>query len=456
MSPQASTAHAHRSARHTGESRAWLALPAALLALQAGALILTGHPAGSWEYDHTYHHMPAIRTFAESLPTPDLANYRSATSPGWHLALAALLRAGASEEALRWASMLAGVVLMIVATLCAARWVSPRTAALLLAPLALSPFVVGGSAWVTTDVPALACVACALAATLRGLRPSLVSTDASDSRRAWRPWLAGLWATLGVAVRQPLIWLCAPIAWRALRERRWPALAITLVPAALLACMVLAWGGLVPPAYRDQHGRGANPAGAVLVLAMIGAWGAPLALALAWADDARRTLVRPAAIGALVGGVLASLVATSYAKGEGGIEGRWGGPIWSAVERLPAPADRSVLLVALAALGGATLAIMIRQCRLRGSMPTASLVLLSLACVAATNAANSQAWQRYADLPLLLLVPWLAALSVRTTRAATLVALAAVLVALAQAGMATVNLWKPALTAPVASGGPLG
>ncbi len=126
-------------------------------------------------------------------------------------------------------------------------------------------------------------------------------------------------------------------------------------------------------------------------------------------------------------------------------EGRWGGPIWSAVQLVPAPGERSILLVALAAAGGATLTVMVQQARRRGTTREAGVVVLALACVAATNAANSQAWERYADLPLLLLLPWLAATGVRSARAGRALCGAAVVVAIAQVSIAFVTLWKPAL-----------
>lgn len=480
----------------TGETRAWLLLPALLMATQVLGLIAFGEPAGSWANDQTNYHMVAIEKFAEELPTPDIVNYPSATSPGWHLLLAALMRLGAGESTLRLMAALAGTVLALAATVTASRWVSPRTAALLTLPLVLTPFAVGGSAWITTDVPALACVALALASVLRRCPPyarpgeahSILagagstgggSTGSSAGGRsagggsagggsaragsttacsasAWHPWCAAAWATLGVAIRQPLVWLSVPIAWRAWRERRVSGLVAALLPVALLGVLMLVWKGLIPPAYRDLHQRGVNPAAFVLFLALAGAWGAPLALALFATEEARRRLIPLAIVGAVLALAVASAVPTSYAKGEGGIEGRWGGPFWSAVERTPTVADRSLLMSGMAALGGASLAVLAQQASRRGATAAGAIVLLALACVALSNAANSQAWERYADLPLLLLLPWLAALGVRTARAASAVGVAAIVVALMQIGIAAVNLWKPAFLAGSAATGALG
>ncbi len=448
---------AHASTRYgltvpAGGSRAWLLLPAAALVFQSTILIVRGVDVGSWGWDHSQYHTQAIQKFAEQLPTPDLVNYASATSPGWHLLLALLLKAGAGFTLLRGVSTLAGVVLLLSATHTAARWVSPRTAACLLLPLAFSPFAVGGSAWITTDVPALACVALSLGAAMGGMAivsGSLTTNSTSAPRPRWM-WMAAVWASLGVCVRQPVAWLAAPIAWRALKQKRWSALLPALLPVAILGLFVALWGGLMPPPYRYLHSKGANPAALPLMLALAGCWGLPLLLALlasargdsaAGANFPWSRLARNATVGAVASLVVAALIPTSMSVDEG----RCFGPLWQLIERVPAPANRSLVMLVLAPLGGASIAGLATLAFHRGAGALATMVLLGLLMATAANMANSQAWQRYADLPLLLLLPWLAALASRGARAGAWVSAAAALVALMQLGMATVNLWKPAL-----------
>ncbi|MBL9141298.1 MAG: hypothetical protein JNK53_05470, partial [Phycisphaerae bacterium] len=251
-------------------------MPAALMAAQAGLLIFLGEPAGSWANDQTTYHLEAIQKFATELPTPDIVDYKSATSPGWHLMLALLVKAGATTTTLRMVSAAVGVLLTLVATHTAARWTSPRTAALLTLPLALTPYAVGGSAWITTDVPALACVALSMAALLKGFGTTgLAPFGRSSGHDRWSPWGTACWAMVGVAIRQPVVWLAALIMWRGVRERRPSAIFAAMLPVAVLGVLVMMWGGLIPPAYRALHQRGANPAGLVVFLALIGAWGAP-------------------------------------------------------------------------------------------------------------------------------------------------------------------------------------
>ena len=61
----------------------------ALVAILAG---ITG--ASEW-FDQRDYHLPVILEFARTLPTPDLSDYNSATTPGYHLLMAVAVRAGA-------------------------------------------------------------------------------------------------------------------------------------------------------------------------------------------------------------------------------------------------------------------------------------------------------------------------------------------------------------------------
>lgn len=477
------------------------------MALQTGLLILLGHDAGTWGWDQTQYHLPTIEEFAGQLPAPDLVNYKSATSPGWHLLLALFMKAGVGVTGLRCIAALAGILLLLVATHTAARWVAPRSAALLLLPLALTPYAVGGSAWVTTDVPALACVALTLAAITAGLTTTRAGRDTGRSTagqgtlkphtpaRIWL-WLGALAAAAGVAIRQPTAWLAVPIALRALMERRWLGLTALIWPVGMLGVLVWAWGGLMPPAYRSLHGAGANPAAIALMLALAACWGAPLAMALTLAHGKRgagqtgagdlsvppsawwtRTWLL-AALAAAAALLYTAAIPTSATTPDDG--GRCFGPLWELVRRMPAPGERSLVMLLLAPIGGAALTLLWRFAAWRGNTRAATILLVSLGMAAAANAANSQAWERYADLPLLLLLPWLAALGAApkaasgaaprsapramqgTTsgerhapdakelaadaRAGSLLGWAALLVALMQMGIAGVNLWKPAFT----------
>jgi hypothetical protein len=400
-------------------ARAWCLVPVAALALPAIAIIALGPSIGSWGYDQDQSHLPTVRQFSAQWPVPDLSDYRSTTGPMWHLLLSLLHLAGVPDAALRVAGVAAGGALVAVMWAVARRSASPAVAAALALPLACSPFVLGGSAWVTTDVPAALCMALALAAltATAGARPS-----------------AGLWAALATGIRQPLGWLAVPTLWVAWRDRSWRIAVAAILPVAVLGALVWMWGGLTPPAFRELHDRGANPAAVTLMLALAGTWGLPFVLAgrsrVPWAP--------------LAGAAAAALaVALSFPSSHLREAGRWGGPIWQLVALAPSPAERSVVLVPLAALGGACLMALAVRAYRQGQGAAAGVLLVSLAMATIANAANSQAWQRYADPMLLLVVPWLAVLGWQASAPRRYLALAAVAVAAVQVGLAAVTIWAP-------------
>jgi len=400
-------------------ARAWCLIPVAALALPALVALMLRVSVGSWGYDQDQSHLPTVHQFAAQWPLPDLRDYRSTTGPLWHLALSLLHRVGIPDAGLRLAGIAAGTALVCVLWGAIRRSASPSVSAALALPIACSPFVLGGSAWITTDVPAALCMTLALAAMTapHGARP-----------------VSGVWAALATGVRQPLAWLAVPLLWVAWRERSWRWAGAALLPVAVLLALVLVWGGLTPPAFRDLHDRGANPAAVTLMLALAGVWGLPFVLAgkgrVPWAPVAGASLV-------------ALAIALSFPSSHLKDAGRWGGPIWQLVALAPAPADRSVVLVPLAVLGGAcTMMLAIRAFR-SGQGAACSVLLVAMGMATLANAANSQAWQRYADPTLLLLLPWIAALGSHDDAPRWRMVLAAVAVATAQVGIAVVSVWQP-------------
>ena len=326
---------------------------------------------------------------------------------------------GVPDVGLRLAGVAAGIALVCAVWSAIRRSAGPGVAAAMALPVACSPFVLGGSGWITTDVPAALCMTLALGA----------MTAPHGARAA-----AGVWAAVATAVRQPFAWLAVPLMWVAWRDRSWRYAAAALLPVAVLLALVWVWGGLTPPAFRDLHDRGANPAAVTLMLALAGAWAFPFVVAgrgrVPWAPVVGAALVAVA-------------VALSFPSSHLREAGRWGGPIWQLVALAPAPADRSIVLVPLAALGGACMAILSLRAYRSGQGAACGVLLVALAMATLANAANSQAWQRYADPVLLVTVPWIASLGGREAHAGRRLAVAGIAVAAAQVGMAAVSVWQP-------------
>jgi hypothetical protein len=441
---------AHSAANRGGMH---LLLLLALYFLLTWPVIIFGGGGTSEAWDQDEHHVLVIEQFSASLRGVEgapplrkaLEDYPSATSPGFHLAIASLDAVGVQSRTLqRLVASLAGAAVLAVLWMAVGRVVDPLTATVLSLPLLASPYLLSGSIWMTTDVSALLWSGVAVASLLiRPLTPRWILA-------------AGFAAAIAVFIRQTSIWIVAPVAvaaWIAhrdrlstgsissLRDRRsaiWQAaIPAILMPCAVLAVLVSLWGGIVPPSYRTQHASGFNPTLPAVALALLGLWGMPWMIrARAWPSP--RMLVAAVVVGAIA----AMLPATDFNRDAG----RWGGPIWQLVERAPDVMNRSVVIVLLACLGAITLAGIVS----RTPMPQARSWRITLAAVAlsliAALSANSQAWERYVDLPLLAFLP-LAVVAVRGARpdwTPTELRLPFLALAIVQIAMSVVMVYLPA------------
>lgn len=465
------------------------ALAAVFLALAMPTIVLSQRLfdrgveiPGSQPFDEVNYHMPVVVTMAREWPDVDLVHYRSATSPGYHLALAAVSRgAGPSELRLRVINALLSLGLVLVIAWPMARTGPPLFAFFAGSCLVASSYVFGGAAYLTTDNAAMLFVALALMPCVFGRGFGSLGASGWRAPGVGALLLAGVFAALAVGVRQIHVWLAAPIGLAGLVAsgllplplglRREAAAAPTgrsamplvagalaaAMPFALLAYFVSIWGGIMPPAYRDLHGKSFNPALPALALATVGLLGVCFVPVAAPALRHRRA-VAPVALGALVG-LATALVPTAFNPDAG----RHNGWLWQAVAKFPSVADRSLLILALAPLGGAILGALWRAAADRGRAAHASMLLLAMAAWAAAHSANAQAWLRYVEPMVLLALVWLAALAAAPSasgiagpgaRASRLAFLGPALLAAALGGMTMVKVIKPVLAPPTPSQAP--
>jgi hypothetical protein len=408
-----------------------------LLALLAAPVLLFGvdiNPRGgedgrplyttSEASDAIKYHIPVIREMAEEWPAVDIVNYRSATSPGYHLAMAGAMKAGASETGLRWINLLAGCAFVGVVGAfagCIAGW---RTAALLGLPLVVSPYVLSSSCWITTDNAALAFVAVAVGCAAFGGGTARASV------------VGGIGATLAVAVRQLHIWPIAPLALSMKagsgllgsipvvrdvcaglglvdepRTMDWKRFIVgslaVLAPLALLAFFVWKWQGLMPPMYREKHASGMSWSMPAFSLSLAAIFGGAM-LARAWGGVRTLRVRDPFVWGAIVAGLIVALApATAWNSDAGRMHG-W---LWEIAKRAPSVADRSLLFVVLAPIGALALLSMWRAASLNGRKRAATILLFAGVCWCAAQMMNAQAWHRYAEPPVLAGIVWLAVLA---------------------------------------------
>lgn len=417
-----------------------------LFVFAVGMTILRGTSSPRAEYDQNNYHLPAIRQFAREWPSLNVVDYRSATTPGYHITLAAVQRVGGWSEAeqlgpLRRAGAVFGIAL--VGTL--GLWVARRgfgaweTFALTL-PIACSPYVFTSAAWLLPDDAGWwLLLVCLLLVWLP--RPSANAMI-----------LASIALLALVLVRQINLWAAA-ILWLAtwlrpappgtedggpgrvdtttastylvgkdVRPRVVRLIAGLFATAPALVAMWWfwrQWGGLVPPMFQGgamdrllnqpaAKNQGFTGASLTAILALAGLM---TPFYIGYLSDGLRRLVggdrwiRKVVFTGVVIGLALALPSPSTYSVEAG---RWSG-LWVIAQKLPwlTVAGRSMPMVLLAGAGGGLLALVFACLGPRDRWLFAGTMLAFMAA----QLPAQYAWQRYYE-PVLIMVLTLAAVRV--------------------------------------------
>jgi hypothetical protein len=199
--------------------------------------------------DERNHHYPAIINFAETFPNLDLVNYKSATTPFYHLVMMTVLKlTNLSLNGLRLVSSLFSLACVLVVF----RYLLTKTAnankSLLLTLIFMfSTYFVGAAIRLETDNAALLFVI--LTIIVLDTMPLTVG----------RFVVAGIMATLAVLTRQIHLWLVgvggfiALFQWNVPINKRIVGAAAMLLPALALLPFLLLWRGLSPAGYNDAY-----------------------------------------------------------------------------------------------------------------------------------------------------------------------------------------------------------
>lgn len=385
--------------------------------------VLSGYDKyGNKTYDMDKFHVPAIYTFAEQFPAVDVSDYSSATTPGMHLVLAAVVKIfGPCETNLQITTCIFGALLIFIAWFYASTKARPWVALAAVVPLALNPYILGNSIWVMTDNLSLALLAVVIGSSvfLRPRTGTVVWTSVA--------------MVCAVLVRQINLWVVAG-AWVAtvlgspfLRKRLpWhdeldddfsPAHVIVisvgiLITIAVLVFFFFMWGGMVPPSLQNYHVSGGfNFAVTPYVLTMLAIYGSPIVLFFASRILGNSFTLRLMCAGA-IGGFLLGIVFESSP----GLEvGRVGGWLWTLAEKSPVVLGRTVFLVFGSVLGGILLGAIAGLLREANNGRAVFMLFLFGASFLAASTVNSQAFQRYFDGPTLLFLGWSLVLTIRST-----------------------------------------
>jgi hypothetical protein len=253
-------------------------------------------------------------------------------------------------------------------------------------PVAWSLYVISSAAWLLPDN-----------AGWWGVLGVLLIAFYSPLTRRWCA-LAGLILLGIVLVRQIHVWSAAILfvaAWSTPdpghehepeRRKRLAMTLLAIAPALLvLAAFAMLWHGFAAPTPRRLNG-GVNPAAPAMILAVAGAVGLFYALLLVPQKRIIRRH-RPIIFAATIASVV---ISTSPPTNYDIAAGRWSG-LWNIAAHCPTIGNRSTLVIALAALGGAIL------CAWAIALPNRARAVFIAAWLGFTlaNTATHEAFQRY-------------------------------------------------------------
>ncbi len=356
----------------------------------------------NYSADETYFHLPSILQIRAHWPRLDLkADSLSATAPGYQYVLAGVsLLTGPDKTVMRLLNLGTSLGVLVVLWFAWPRGTDGALRLAALLPLAACNFFVKSASYVVTDNAALLATAACLVLTLLGNSPSRLPC-------------AGLAAAAAAAIffRQINIWLEASLCLRLIQTTRpacwWPV----LPPLAMLAWLVHAWGGLVPPTWTSHHRSGLVMAALSYQLALFPLIGLFYYAAASPKDWPKHLLNRWTVIGASLG-LLGTLAGPTFPSVE---SGRWSGYLWPVAEHLPVIGHISLLFAVMAPLGGAILGLLARHLWRTAGPEFALPWLVAVLGFMATGLINRQVFQRYYEPSLLvLLLIWLAIISQRS------------------------------------------
>jgi hypothetical protein len=349
--------------------------------------------------DMAANHIPQINTF---IKRPfDIFDYpsSSATTPGFHIFMAWILRilgyrsADQHNIALRLANFAINSLPILFTFLGA--WKlgrDPARAAALTAALTGSSYVIGSAAFVTTDGGALGFFAAIIFILNFYPKSRVWLAIAFAALIAWRQiylpiagalGLGGIW---GVPLKKMLT---LPTLFNA---------GVVLAPGFLLfAVWAVHWGGVVPPEYRVFNAPGWQPDVLLQALAMTGLLSIvflPICVSVS------RTLrLMTLAYLAIPSFALALVLWICSPTNINEAAGRWGSIIWTLAAHFPSIANHSLIVLPLAWLGTFSLLAAFGHARAKNYFPAEALCLVFYFI---GYSAQVLAWQRYVEPQILI------------------------------------------------------
>lgn len=356
-------------------------------------------------FDQKLYHLPVIREFVRTWPVFDTWDYLSATTPLYHILMAAVARVcGPSPVPLQVATAaMTGVLLWLLARDASRRLPAALAAAVCL-PIIASPYSLFPAVFILPDNLGWLGVVAVLLIAMNRMTPGRLGLGAVVLlllvlTRQVHIWAAGLlWVSAWLSIDPPerSSWaggMCSH-AWSRTAHAL-GAVAVTVPAMLALYGFVRYWGGLVPHRFAEQIppadlSRIVRSAAAPLLLSMLGAYSVFFAgflwrpLLSLWRSH------RAVLVGAACLGLVLALVPPTTADFDAGRRG----VLWSVGMKGPVIAGRtSVLVVGTTMFGAVCAAAWLSACQRRDR----AVLLAAMVGFAASQLPSLQLWHRYFD-----------------------------------------------------------
>lgn len=425
---QSSNQNITQSVKEHAERSTTAPILLALICATVWGLIIAADTVGfsRASYDAHMFHLPTVRVIAEHAPDVPWNSLRTATTPGYHIALAAASFATPDLAALRaWGMVFSALAVLTVGLVIGRSMNSFRTLCCVL-PFATCVYlsesavhiIPDGAAWLwvaatlgvlffwTTSKISLFILAAVLALTV--------------FTRQIHFWLAGViiftvWLDAAQGSLKP--------TWLTEHPRKRALAALKSTPTVFPACIILAvciatWGGLLPEVFRTQlydpmrdqpavKNTGINfatPAATLVVFGLYAIFYLPTcinAFKSLWPRGQRLQLIAIVVVWLTIGIFLAITSPTTYSTDSG----RYGG-FWALGKLGPAIADRSLAITLLAGFGGVMLGLILAMLDRRSRW----ILGISVLGYWASHIVAAFAWQRYIEPLVLILLTYAACL----------------------------------------------
>jgi hypothetical protein len=370
---------------------------------------IRGEPLHVLHYTDERLHYGLVHEYATGHFVVDGKAYSSATTPLFHLTLAPFDAVGVSRFVLRALNLSLVPIFAAVAFSDLVRATDRRTAWLVTLAIVLSPYMAARGFVLLTENYSylwfwLAARPWLFPRRPAGPREALASagflTLAALTRQSWL-WAAPFFALLAT---EP-VWRARLPAWPGLagpgaelRGGAWGRALPFLLPIAACAPLFVVWGGLVPQNWHDvNQARGVNLKAVVFTLVLLGLY----ALVIVPSELLRLLAWRRVAFALVLAfglGVASQLHHESLFTDSGFI--------WFVSDRFPNVLGANLLLVALLAVGVLLIG---------GAVSAGRWVFFGYVLVFALSFASVRmCYQKYYEVPLLLILVWEAARSSST------------------------------------------